>query len=223
MTLPRQEVVTGLQDELGRFEALIRSLGEDEWSAPTRCEGWSTGDVAAHVTGTLADIVNGRFDDLGTPEGTQRAVGERRGRTNKEVADELAEVAKQGTAIMASFDDAAWAGPAPTPVASSLGEGVEALWYDAFVHAEDIRAATGRPSEPGPGLKASVSHCADLLSQQAWGPATLVLDGQPEFAVSGGGGRRIEGDPLAFVLVATGRQDPATLGLDETVNLYRTP
>ena len=33
-----------------------------------------------------------------------------------------------------------------------LGEGIEALWYDAFVHADDIRSATGRPSERGDGL-----------------------------------------------------------------------
>ena len=37
----------------------------------------------------------------------------------------------------------------------------------------------------------------------------------------GGGGRRITGDPLAFVLVATGRGDPAPSALDETVNIYR--
>ena len=29
------------------------------------------------------------------------------------------------------------------------------------------------------------------------------------------------GDPLAFVLAATGHADPAPLGLDETVNIYR--
>jgi hypothetical protein len=38
----------------------------------------------------------------------------------------------------------------------------------------------------------------------------------------GAGGRRITGDPLAFVLAASGRTDPAALGLDPTVNIYRT-
>ena len=54
MTLPREEVLAGLNDELGRFEELIRSLGDDQWQAPTRCEGWTVGDVCAHVTGTMA-------------------------------------------------------------------------------------------------------------------------------------------------------------------------
>jgi hypothetical protein len=34
------------------------------------------------------------------------------------------------------------------------------------------------------------------------------------------GGRRIDGDALQFVLVATGREDPASLDLDASVNLY---
>ena len=44
---------------------------------------------------------------------------------------------------------------------------------------------------------------------------------RPEFPVSGGGGQRVTGDPLEFVLAATGRTDPGALGLDETVNVYR--
>jgi hypothetical protein len=39
--------------------------------------------------------------------------------------------------------------------------------------------------------------------------------------VGDGSGRRVTGDPHQFVLVATGRADPATLGLDESVNVYR--
>jgi hypothetical protein len=66
-----------------------------------------------------------------------------------------------------------------------------------------------------------VSHVSDLLTTAGWGPATLALDGMQEFAVSGGGGQRITGDPLEFLLVATGRSDPSAFGLDGTVNVYR--
>jgi uncharacterized protein (TIGR03083 family) len=219
MTLPREEVVAGFAAELERFETLIRSVGDDEWTTPSRCEGWTAADVAGHVTGQLADIVNGRFDGLGTPEVTARQVEERRGRSPKELADELAEVVKVGNVIMASFDDAAWAGPGPAGLAT-LGEGAEALWFDAYVHGDDIRAALGRPSEPGPGVRASAFHLADLLTQNGWGPATLHLDGIEPITVSGGGGRTVEAEPMAFVLVASGRQDPATIGLDPKVNVY---
>jgi hypothetical protein len=39
--------------------------------------------------------------------------------------------------------------------------------------------------------------------------------------VSGGGGQRVTGDPMDFVLVATGRKDASALGLDDKVNVYR--
>jgi hypothetical protein len=40
----------------------------------------------------------------------------------------------------------------------------------------------------------------------------------PAFDVSGGG-PAIEGDPIAFVLAATGRTDPHVVGLDESVDV----
>jgi uncharacterized protein (TIGR03083 family) len=221
MTLPREEVLAGLQDELAAFEELVRSLDADQWRRPTRCTGWTTGDVAAHVAGTMADVAALRLEGLGTPEVTEREVAERRGRAPAEIADELAQVAKLTADLAAGFDDTAWDAPAPGGLAMTLGEGVEALWYDAYLHGLDIRDAIGSPPVRGAGLRASVSHVTDVLTRQGWGPATVALDGMEEVGVSGGGARRIGGDPLHFVLTATGRADPTELGLDETVNIYR--
>ena len=222
MTLPRQEVIQGLQDELGRFEELVRSLSADELQQPSRCDGWTVGDIAGHVIGGMADITAGRFDGLGTPEVTQRQVDERKGRSAAELGDELQQVTKVSGDLLLAFDtDEAWASPAPGDLGFPLGEGVEALWYDAFLHGEDMRAAVGRPLTATSGLRVAVSHVADVLSRQDYPPATIALDGQDEFAVSGGGGTRIAGDPYEFVLVATGRSDPAAFGLDETINIYR--
>lgn len=220
MTLQREEVIAGFQDELVRFGDLVRSLDDKEWTTESRCEGWTTADVAAHVTGQLSDIVNGRFEGLGTPEVTDREVSERRGKTQTEIADELADASKLGAEILATFDDAAWAGPAPAGLPGTLGAGVEGLWFDAWMHADDIRSAIGRSTVAGPGVRASVSHLADLLTDRAWGPATIALSGLEEFPVSGGGGQRIEGDPVTFILVASGRQDASVLGLDPSVNVY---
>jgi hypothetical protein len=36
----------------------------------------------------------------------------------------------------------------------------------------------------------------------------------------GDGGREITGDPMQFVLVATGRADPALIGLEPGVSIY---
>jgi uncharacterized protein (TIGR03083 family) len=218
VSLPREEVVPGLLTEFGDFEALVRTLSAAELASPSRCVGWSAGDVAAHVIGQIADITAGRFEGLGTPEVTARQVEERRGRTAAELADELGAATKAAADILASFDDAAWAGPSPTGV-GTLGDGVESLWFDAWLHADDIRAATSRPTQPGPGVRASLSHLAQLLSEEGWGPATLAFDGD-EFPVAGGG-PAVTGDPVQFVLVATGRGNPEALGFDETVNIYR--
>jgi hypothetical protein len=58
-----------------------------------------------------------------------------------------------------------------------------------------------------------------LLDKRGWGPATLVFDDMEAVAI-GGGGRTFSGDALPFVLAATGRGDPASLGLDDSVNIY---
>jgi uncharacterized protein (TIGR03083 family) len=222
MTLPREDVVHGVVDELGRFEQLLRSLQPHEWAAPSRCAGWTAGDVAAHVVGGMVDVTTGRLEGLGTPEVTERQVQERRGRAPAEVADELALATKAGRDLLAGFDDAAWALPAPGGFDLTLGEGVESLWYDAVLHADDIRAAVGRPSEVDPaGMAACLSHVALFLGRQGFGPATLALDGTPEMVIGDGGGPRITGDPLAFLLAATGRADPAAIGLGPDVNIYR--
>ena len=220
MSLSRTEVVSGTADELAGFEGLMRSVDDAGWRSPTRCEGWSVADVCAHVVGTIADIAAGRLEELVAPDSPARQVAERAGRSQHQMADELQAAAKVTADMAATFDDAAWAGPAPVDLPGTLGTAVEGIWYDAYVHGDDIRAALGRPSAAGPGLRAAVSHLADLLTQRGWGPATLALDGIDAFPVSGGGGRRVTGDPLSFVLAATGRAEAAGLGLDPTVNVY---
>jgi uncharacterized protein (TIGR03083 family) len=219
MTASRIETTAGFLEELDRFSALVRSLDETEWTTASRCDGWTCADLAAHVTGTLTDILAGRFEGLGTPEVTEREVVERRGRTPSELADELDEDHAGAAALLDAFDDDAWNGPAPAGIPGTLGDGIETLWFDTYVHAEDIRAAIGRAAEPGPALAPSVRHIAAQLELRGWGPATLELTGFDRVAI-GGGGPVVKADPLEFVLVASGRADPAPLGLDEDVNIY---
>lgn len=219
MPLPREQVTKGLVNELTAFGEFVGSLSKEELATPSRCAGWTVGDIAGHVIGTMTDIVNGRLEGLGTPEVTAREVEERRGHTGAQLAEELEQSTKVASDLLAGFDDASWVAPSPGGYEGTLGDGIEALWYDAFVHGEDIRAALGRPATRTEGLKAAVSHVAFELGKRNWGPATLSLTGLPEFTV-GSGGRRIEGDPYEFVMAATGRGEPAPLGLDATVNIY---
>lgn len=222
MLQSRDEIGEGLVAELKAFADLIRPLDAAQLGAPTRCEGWTVGDVAAHFIGSMTDVVNGNLDGLGTPEVTAREVAERSGNTAAQLADEADAAAALAVQLLAVFDDAAWKEPAPGGFDGSLGQGVEALWFDGVVHGDDVRAALGRPSAQAiaGGLVTSISHVSFILEQQGWGPATIALDGVPEVVV-GGGGEIVKGDPMAFVLAATGRADPTPLGLDPTVNIYR--
>jgi uncharacterized protein (TIGR03083 family) len=219
MTLSRTDVVPGLLAELQAFADLIDPLEAAEWAHATRCEGWTVGDVAAHVVGSIADVVSGQLDGLGSPEVTAREVAERKGRSAAELAQELVAVTKLAADLAAVFDDASWDAPGPGGYDGTLGQGVEALWYDTYLHADDVRAALGRTSSRGPGLRASVHHVAHELDKRGWGPALLAFDGIEEVPVGSGGANRT-GDALEFVLVATGRTDPSALGPDGPLNIY---
>jgi uncharacterized protein (TIGR03083 family) len=219
VTLPRTDVVPGLLAELEAFGDLISALDAAAWDRPTRCEGWAVRDVAAHVVGSIADVVSGQLEGLGSPEVTAREVAERKGRTPAELTQELESVTKLAADLAAVFDDDSWEAPGPGGYDGTLGQGVEALWFDTYLHADDIRAALGRDPVGGAGLRASVHHVALQLDKQGWGPATLAFDGIEEVAV-GAGGTTHTGDALEFVLVATGRADPDALGRGAPVNLY---
>jgi uncharacterized protein (TIGR03083 family) len=180
--------------------------------------------VAAHLIGAFADITSGRIEGQGTPEVSERQVAERQGRTVAELADECDEVRGVTRAMLAGIDDTTWGAAAPGGYDMTVGQAMESMWTGAYVHADDIRAAIGRRSERGPGLRASVLNVADQLTARGWGPVILALDGFEEIPVGNptktSSARRITGDPLTFLLSATGRGDPARLGLDASVNVF---
>jgi uncharacterized protein (TIGR03083 family) len=177
-----------LLDELDHFGALIGGLDDEQWRTPSRCVGWSVGDVAAHVVGTMADISAGRLDGLGTPEVTKREVDERKGKGPKEMAAECAEVRDASAALLPAFDDLAWDSPAPGDYDGTLGQAVEALWYDAYLHTDDIRSALGLAPAPGPGLDAATSHVVPLLEKLGWsGEVPTGNDAAHEFVLAATG------------------------------------
>jgi uncharacterized protein (TIGR03083 family) len=203
MALPRSQVSDGLVAELGRFEELLRSITPDEWVRPSPCDGWDVGDVARHVVGSMADVVAGNLDGLGTPEVTAREVAERRGRTADELADECAEVAKGTAGLLPLFDDTAWTATAPGGYDGTLADGVEALWYDTWMHGLDIRTALGRHADMNDSVAGVMSHLAFELAKRGWHGA-IPNASSP--------------DAIEFVLKATGRA--ANDGAGDPINVY---
>ena len=217
--LSRHEVTDGYAEELEEFEALIRSLEPSSLDAPSRCTGWSVRDVASHVIGTLSRITAGRFHGITTPEVAAEIIVERQTLNAGQLAEELAVAAKQAGELMAAFDDAAWNRRAPGDLDMTVGRGMHVLWHDAYVHDLDIRDAIGRTPRRGKSLRGTIDYVATTLTERGWRAATLALDDIDEFTVSGGGSV-ITGDPVDFVLVATGRKPASDMGLDPSVNIY---
>ena len=199
MNLTRSETINGLLTEYEDFAVLVASLDDRQWTTPSRCTGFVVRDIAGHVIGTAEDVVAG-VPGSRTPEEEAATFGD----------DSPAEAAARLTTALVGIrglaaaldDDAVWDGPSGVPDLT-MAQGILTLWYDTYVHADDIRAALGRPSAEGPGLQASVNY----LEHQHAVHGTTVAAGA-------------EVSPLDFVLAATGRIDAAAVGLDPAVNIY---
>lgn len=213
-THSRTHIANGSLTEYDAFADLVEGLSEDQWNAAARCDGWQVRDVAGHVVGLAEDTAAGK---PGSRTADEEAASVRHEAPAGAAARLRAAVASL-RALLDVIDDDAWNGPSGVPDLT-LGEGVLTLWYDTYVHADDIRDAIGARSDRGDGLDATICYLAKELTKRGWGPATLALDGTGRYDV-GAGGREITGDALQFALIATGRADAATMGLEPGVSIY---
>jgi uncharacterized protein (TIGR03083 family) len=213
-----KQTVEGFLANLDDFANLIRSIEIDQWDQKTRCRDWTVAEIAAHVTGTVADVTRGVVKNQGDDPVVARQMDERRGVPAEAIARELEDARKVAQGLLSSFSDEAWAAPAPGGFPGTLRQSVHAMWFDAFLHADDIRSALGRSSDTGLGLQASLAFVADVLEARGGVALTLALDGTKELQI-GGGGRRVTGNPFLFLQAAKGRIDPAQIGLDDSINV----
>ncbi len=109
-------------------------------------------------------------------------------------------VAKAAAAVIPLFDDAAWVAPSPGGYEGTLGDGVEALWSDFWIHTDDTRAGVGQAPVADEGLAGAVSHVTFELGKRGWSGA-VPAD---------------RDEQIAWVLAATGRA-PEVPGL---INIY---
>jgi uncharacterized protein (TIGR03083 family) len=99
------------------------------------CPGWTVGDVLAHLVGLARDVVTGDLEGFATPSWTARHV------TGGAAADP-GESCREWAELAAALREAT-ADPernrqvfAPLPVL---------VFYDAFIHEDDLRLALGLP------------------------------------------------------------------------------
>jgi uncharacterized protein (TIGR03083 family) len=210
----RRRTITGLAEGYRSFAQLIGTLGDSDWTRETRCAGWQVRDVAAHVAAQAIDTVGGTIGSR-TPDQQAAAL---RGEAPATLAAQL-HTASAAVIQLATVIDDAWS--APSPVAGlTVGQGVHALLQDAYVHGDDVRAALGMPFDAGPGLPASIDFVLRALLRDESARtepaiAPLLIVAADRFTQQTGIAA------YEFLLAATGRGDPAPLGLPESVNIFR--
>jgi uncharacterized protein (TIGR03083 family) len=153
------------------------SLTDEQWGAPSRCEGWRVQDVAAHLGGVdpywLASITAGLtgepteflrgFDPKATPAAMVDAAGA------KSPAEIVAELRAATTALcdlVEGLDEAALSRVAESPPGHVAIRDLlhHALW-DAWVHERDVALPLGVvPAEEPDEIAASLRYVAALNS-----------------------------------------------------------
>lgn len=216
----RTEIINGMLGEYEDFAALVASLSDAEWATPTRCDGADVRDVAGHVIGLAEDVAAGK---PGSRVFEEEAASVRDDSPADAAARLTTALGAVGGLAAALDDDEVWNGPSGAPDLT-MAEGVLTLWYDTFVHTDDIRAALGRAPQAGAGERASVAYLGDELTKRGFGPARIEFADRDYPALEIGtvdastATQRV--GPHEFILAATGRLDAAEIGLDPAVNIY---
>jgi uncharacterized protein (TIGR03083 family) len=220
--ISRVEAIEGMLREYEAFAALVGALNEAEWTSPSRCERFEVRDVAGHVIGLAEDVVAGQ---PGARTAEEEAASVRHDTPTTAAARLTAALDTLRTAIAPGLDDdTVWDGPSGVD-GLTMGEGVVQLWYDTYVHADDIRDALGWPTETGPGERAALVALHRELQRRGFGPARIELVDRTlpilEIGTGGGGAvptHRVRAHEL--ILAATGRLDAASVGLDPSIDIY---
>jgi uncharacterized protein (TIGR03083 family) len=214
---------------------LCAGLSDEEWQLPTGCPGWSVQDQISH-------LIDYESRALGrpAPDGeakpfphTKNALGEsneigvehRRGRSGREVLDELREVTAARSAQLRALTADDLAGEALTPVGpATVADMLRLRVMDTWSHEQDIRRAVGRPGhDRGPAVEATVAYFSQFLplivGKRAAAPdgAVVVIEiGDVDRAVIevvDGRARPVEADADAD---ATGRTPTTHLSMPAT-------
>lgn len=150
-----------------RITAMLDRCSEAEAGRPVpACPDWTIKDVAAHLTGIVADILAGRIDGVATDPWTEAQVGARRDRGLAEVVAEWREIAP---ALEAQL------GPGGAPAQ---------MIFDEVTHEQDLRGALQEPgardsAAVGIGLDFVASSFVGSLAERGLGPLRIAADRGP--------------------------------------------
>jgi uncharacterized protein (TIGR03083 family) len=239
MEVTQQRIADELRTERERLTKYLESLPEAAWDKQSLCEGWTVRELMAHVVGIASDVANRRLDGVGSAEQNQRQVDERTDRSPQQILEEWADQGKLLEDGILELDDQFWT--APYTDNFNVGQALQRMVEDIYIHGHDVRIPLGDDPVDGPGMISTLEVAArDLqnrLPRLAPDVGIVTIEAGPFTGSATGAGTtdvRITGDPVTLALVSTGRvtleqavadgeltiEPKAPAGLADAVNIY---
>lgn len=200
-----EELTAAYRDVRLRLTALGRSLTPAVADAKTpTCPEWSTKDVLAHMTGIVADVLEGNIEDAATEAWADAQVDRRQDASLTDVLDEWDQT-----------------GPQFEELLSKVAPMIAFQFYvDAFTHDWDIRQAVGAaPEVPDYSLVAHVMPVllgeieARLMEREL--PLELTITGLPDgpltVSTASDGPEQRSLTAFEFLRVSMGRRSPTQI------------
>jgi uncharacterized protein (TIGR03083 family) len=214
------------REELNRFLALLKTLGEEDWERPTRCTLWNVRQTVAHLAGMAAAYASfaefrrqgsGRLQRPYRQRGldklaaqNQIAVDDRAVATPEDLQAELRRVGPSAIAFRARLPGPVRAIRLPLGLAFPLGRTWVSLGYmsdviltrDMWMHRLDIALATGKE------MVLTAEHDGSITALVARDLARLLGPTLPRAV-------RVDLTGPAGGVFTVGRGEPAaTIGID---------
>jgi uncharacterized protein (TIGR03083 family) len=148
-------IVGDLDAVWASLDALLDSLDDDDWAAPTDCPGWTVQDTVSHIIGTERGLAGHPAPDVTVPASphlrndigrmNEAWVIERRDRSPGEVLEEFRAVVRERQAQLARMDQTDMDAESWTPAGTAtFGRFMQIRVFDQWIHEQDIREAVGR-------------------------------------------------------------------------------
>jgi uncharacterized protein (TIGR03083 family) len=167
----KEALTAQLHEVWDALSELGRSVGDDEWTAPTPCPGWDVAAQYAHVIGTESMLLGRPNPEVPPPEGAAHVrnqiggfnevwVTALAGRSRAEVLDLLDEVIGARKEALAGMTEEDFDAPSWTPVGQAdYRRFMQTRTFDCWVHEQDVRDALGRPGhESGPAAEQALDE-----------------------------------------------------------------
>ena len=165
-----------LAAEWSQIASLLAELDDSEWSAPA-LPGWDVHDVVAHLVGGERMLDGEPTPSVPDEPDSAPHVGndiarmneawvvELRKRSHAELRSDFVAITDKRLATLRAMSDEDFAAPSWTPVGhATYGRFMAVRVFDAWMHEQDIRAATARPGhEDGPVAEAALDEVVGAL------------------------------------------------------------